>query len=111
MCLAVMHLQVTALLRSTSLLEAVRDIKITEDITHLWVQLQAILGQVLVQRLAAQHTRNLDQLIIVVVATEEGVLRNSTTMQQDAGAETAGRTSKKGEQCSMPYTQAVYAVG
>jgi hypothetical protein len=51
--------------------------------THLGVQLQAILGKALIQRLAAQHTCNLDQLVIVVVPTEEGVLQvvqtNSTS--------------------------------
>jgi hypothetical protein len=43
--------------------------------THLWVQLEAVLGQVLVQRLTAQHSRNLDQLVVVVVTAEEGVLQ------------------------------------
>jgi hypothetical protein len=42
---------------------------------HLRVQLQAVLGQVLKQRVAAQHARNLDELVVVVVAAEKGVLR------------------------------------
>lgn len=40
---------------------------------QLRVQLDAVLGQVVVQLRRAQHPRNLDQLVVVVVAAEEGL--------------------------------------